>query len=138
MILRDIHKGIATHSRIVIFYENYSFVSSLETLKVEDALKDLDWVVVMQEELNNFKRNEVWNLVPRPNQNIIGTKWIFRNKQDEHGVVVRNKVRLVAKGYSQVKCLDFDGTFALVARLNQFGYYWSMLLTMISSSFKWT
>jgi hypothetical protein len=71
----------------------------------------------MQEELNNFMRNEVWHLVPRPNQNIVGTKWVFRNKQDEHGVVTRNKARLVAKGYSQVEGLDFDETYASVARL---------------------
>jgi hypothetical protein len=56
-------------------------------------------------------------LVPRPNQNVVGTKWVFRNKQDEHGVVTRNKARLVAKDYSQVEGLDFDKTYALVARL---------------------
>jgi hypothetical protein len=71
----------------------------------------------MQEELNNFTRNEVWHLVPRPNQNVVGTKWVFRNKQDEHGVVTRNKARLVAKGYSQVEGLDFGETYAPVARL---------------------
>jgi hypothetical protein len=61
----------------------------------------------MQEELNNFKRNEVWSMVPRPKQNVVGTMWVFRNKQDEHGVVTRNKARLVAKGYAQVAGLDF-------------------------------
>jgi hypothetical protein len=66
--------------------------------------------------LNNFKRHEVWSLVERPKKNIVGTKWVFRNKQDEHGVVTRNKAQLVAKGYSQVECLDFDKTFAPVAR----------------------
>jgi hypothetical protein len=71
----------------------------------------------MQEELNNFTRNEVWHLVPRPNQNVVGTKWVFHNKQDEHGVVTRNKARLVAEGYSQVECLDFGETYAPVARL---------------------
>jgi hypothetical protein len=71
----------------------------------------------MQEELNNFNRNEVWNLLPCPNQNVVGTKWVFCNKQDEHGVVTRNKARLVSKGYSQVEGLDFDETFELVARL---------------------
>jgi hypothetical protein len=80
-------------------------------------LQDLDWVLAMQEELNNFKRNEVWSLVPRPKQNVVGTKWVFRNKQDEHGVVTRNKARLVAKGYAQVACLDFEETFTPVARL---------------------
>jgi hypothetical protein len=75
--------------------------------RVEDALRDSDWVLAMQEELNNFTRNEVCHLVPRPNQNVVGTKWVFCNKQDEHGVVRRNKARLVAKGYSQVEGLDF-------------------------------
>jgi hypothetical protein len=84
---------------------------------VEDALRDPDWVVAMQEELNNFMRNDVCHLVPHPNQNVVGTKWVFHNKQDEHGVVTRNKARLVAKGYSQVEGLDFNETYAPVARL---------------------
>ena len=71
----------------------------------------------MQEELNNFTRNEVWSLVQRPKQNVIGTKWVFRNKQDEHGVVTRNKARLVAQGYTQVEGLDFGETYEPVARL---------------------
>jgi hypothetical protein len=74
-------------------------------------------VLAMQEELNNFKRNEVWSLVPRPKQNVVGTKWVFRNKQYEHGVVTRNEARLVAKGYAQVTGLNFEETFAPVARL---------------------
>jgi hypothetical protein len=71
----------------------------------------------MQDELNNFKRNEVWSLVERPKQNFVGTKWVFRNKQDEHGVITRNKARCVPRGYSQVKGLDFDETFAPIAWL---------------------
>ena len=116
-ILGDIHKGVTTRSRVAHFCEHYSFVSSIEPHRVEEALQDSDWVVAMQEELNNFTRNEVWHLVPRPNQNVVGTKWVFRNKQDEHGVVTRNKARLVAKGYSQVEGLDFGETYAPVARL---------------------
>jgi hypothetical protein len=116
-ILGDIHKGITTRSRVAHFCEHYSFVSSIEPYRIEDALRDLVWVLAMQEELNNFTRNEVRHLVPRPNQNVVGTKWVFRNKQDEHGVVTRNKARLVAKGYSQVEGLDFGETYAPVARL---------------------
>jgi hypothetical protein len=116
-ILGDIHKGVTTRSRVAHFCEHYSFVSSIDPYRVEDALRDSDWVLAMQEELNNFTRNEVWHLVPRPNQNVVGTKWVFRNKQDEHGVVTRNKARLVAKGYSQVEGLDFGETYAPVARL---------------------
>jgi hypothetical protein len=71
----------------------------------------------MQEELNNFKRNELWSPVPHPKQNDMGTKRVFRKKQDEHGVVTRNKARLVTKGYAQVTCLDFEETFSPVARL---------------------
>jgi hypothetical protein len=106
-ILGDIHKGVTTRSRVAHFYEHYSFVSSIEPYRIENALRHPDWVVAMQEELNNFTRNEVWHLVPRPNQNVVGTKWVFHNKQDEHGVVTRNKARLVAKGYSQVERFGF-------------------------------
>jgi hypothetical protein len=116
-ILGDIHKWVTTRSRAAHFCEHYSFVSSIEPYKIEDALRDLDWVVAMQEKLNNFMRNEVWHLVPHPNQNVLGTKWVFHNKQDGHGVVTRNKARLVVKGYSQVEGLDFDETYALIVRL---------------------
>jgi hypothetical protein len=90
-ILGDISKGVTTRSRLANFCDHYSFVSSIEPFRVEEALQDPDWMLAMQEELNNFKRNEVWSLVPRPKQNVVGTKWVFRNKQDEHGVVTRNK-----------------------------------------------
>jgi hypothetical protein len=74
-------------------------------------------VLAMKEELSNFKRNEVWSLVPRPKQNVVGTKRVFRNKQDEYGVVTRNKVRLAAKEYAQVVGLNFEETLAPIARL---------------------
>jgi hypothetical protein len=74
-------------------------------------------VVAMQEELNNFNRNKVWSLIERLKQNVVCTKWVFRNKQDEHEVVTRNKARLVEKCYSQVTDLDFNKSFAPVARL---------------------
>ena len=73
--------------------------------------------MAMQEELNNFERNQVWTLVERPKMNMIGTKWVFCNKQDENGVVTMNKARLVAQGFTQVKGLDFEETYAPVARL---------------------
>jgi hypothetical protein len=76
-ILGSKSKGVTTRSRLATFYEHYSFVSSLEPLKVEEALDDPNWVMTMQEELNNFRWNEVWSLVERPKQNVIGTKWVF-------------------------------------------------------------
>jgi hypothetical protein len=74
-------------------------------------------MIAMQEELNNFKRNKVWTLVKRPKGvNLIGAKWVFKNKQ-ENETVVRNKARLITKGYSQVEGVDFDATFSPIARL---------------------
>jgi hypothetical protein len=96
-ILGDIEKGVTTRSRIANFCKHYLFVSSFDPFKVEDALRDLNWVVAMQEELNNFKHNEVWSLVERPKLNNVGIKWVFQNKQDEHGIVTMNKARLVTK-----------------------------------------
>ena len=94
-------------------------MSFIEPRKVYEALEDHDWIDAMHEELNNFKRNKVWKLVPRPKdcKNVIGTKWVFKNKQDSNGIVIRNKARLVAQGFSQVEGVDFGETFAPVARL---------------------
>ena len=72
-------------------------ISVIEPSKIDKALLDDAWIVAMQEELNQFERNEVWSLVPKPSKkNIIGTKLVYRNKFNEQGEVVRNKARLVA------------------------------------------
>ena len=115
-IIGDISRGIQTRSRLASFCEHYSFVSSIELTKIEESLQDIDWINAMHEELNNFTRNQVWELVERPKgHNVIRTKWVFRNKQDQDGIVVRNKTRLVAQGYTQVEGLDFRETYASVA-----------------------
>ena len=72
----------------------------------------------MQEELNQFVTNDVWNLVPPPkNQTIIGTKLVFKNKVDDNGIASHNKTRLVAQGYNQQERIDLDETYAPIARL---------------------
>src|SRR6266542_250840 len=119
LIIGNPSQGVKTRSQYhTSFCKHVAFVSCVEPKNVDDALQEGDWVMAIQEELNNFTRNEVWELVERSKgKNVIGTKWVFKNKEDEHGVVVRNKVRLIAKGFSQVEGLDFGETFALVARL---------------------
>ncbi|GJR26861.1 putative ribonuclease H-like domain-containing protein [Tanacetum coccineum] len=79
------------------------------------ALKDPSWIEAMQEELLQFKLQEVWSLVmeKRP----IGTKWVFRNKKDERGILIRNKARLVAQRYTQEEGINYDEVFAPVARI---------------------
>jgi hypothetical protein len=63
----------------------------------------------MEEELDEIEKNETWELVPRPkDKNVIGTKWIFRNKLNKDGKVTRNKERLVCNGYDQVEGINFD------------------------------
>ncbi|KAJ9561787.1 hypothetical protein OSB04_006947 [Centaurea solstitialis] len=95
-----------------------AFLSNVEPLKVVDALADPDWFIAMQVEINQFVRLKVWRLVPRPERkSIIDTKWLFKNKKDEDGIVVRNKARLVAKGYKQQEGIDYNETFAPVARI---------------------
>nr|GEZ54804.1 retrovirus-related Pol polyprotein from transposon TNT 1-94 [Tanacetum cinerariifolium] len=80
----------------------FCFISTIELKNVNEALGDESWIVAMQEELNQLVANDVWELVPQPkNMTIIGTKWVFRNKLDENGIVSRNKDRLVAQGHNQ-------------------------------------
>ena len=90
-------------TQLANFCGHFAFVSISEPTKVDEAFKESEWIQTMQEELHQFELNNVWELVKRPGprkHNIIGTKWIFHNKQDESGQVVRNKARLVAQGYT--------------------------------------
>jgi hypothetical protein len=103
-VIGSVRKGVSTRRQLANFSIHHAFVSCVEPQKVFEALEDPDWVEAMHEELNNFKRNKVWYLVEKPKdcRNIIGTKWVFKNKQDTNGIIVRNKARLVAQEYSQI------------------------------------
>ena len=90
----------------------------MEPKRIEEALTGPDWVVAMQQELNQFEHQKVWKLVPRPkHMKVIDTRWVFRNKLDEECILTRNKARLVAKGYSQDEGIDYDETIVPMARL---------------------
>jgi hypothetical protein len=90
----------------------------LEPNNFNEASRDDHWINAMNDELDQIEKNNTWELVHRPEgKNVIGSKWIFKNKLNEQGQVVRNKARLVCKGYAQIEGLDYDETFSPVARL---------------------
>ncbi|GKC12567.1 putative ribonuclease H-like domain-containing protein, partial [Tanacetum coccineum] len=94
------------------------FLSQIEPTSIAKALSDSSWVEAMQEELLQFKLQQVWILVDLPiGKRAIGTKWVFKNKKDERGIVIRNKARLVAQGHRQEEGIDYEEVFAPVARI---------------------
>ncbi|GJS06515.1 retrovirus-related pol polyprotein from transposon TNT 1-94 [Tanacetum coccineum] len=93
-------------------------VSQTEPKNIKEAMADSAWIESMQEELHQFDRLDVWELVDRPLcKNVINLKWLWKNKRDEENTVIGNKARLVAKAYAQKEGIDFEESFALVARL---------------------
>ncbi|KAC9702930.1 hypothetical protein E3N88_45366 [Mikania micrantha] len=117
-VLGDISAGVSTRSQLSNFCLYALFVSQQEPKNYHTALRDNGWVEAMQLELLQFKKQQVWELVPLPQGKCaIGTKWVFRNKTDENGQIIKNKARLVVQGFSQEEGIDYDETFAPVARL---------------------
>nr|GEY05837.1 putative ribonuclease H-like domain-containing protein [Tanacetum cinerariifolium] len=100
------------------------FLSHEEPKKVIHALKDPRWIKVKQEELLQFKLLEVWTLVDLPNRKrAIGSKWVFRNKKGERRIMIRNKARLVAQGYTQEEGIGYDEVFVPVVRIKAIGLF---------------
>jgi hypothetical protein len=118
-IIGDINvRTTQSTSRNASHFAHSAFVATFEPKDIGHALSDPNWVNDMHEELENFERNQVWEVVePPPNCQPIGTKWVWKNKEGENGKLVRNKSRLVAQGYSQKEGIDYEETFAPVAHL---------------------
>ncbi|GJZ36672.1 putative ribonuclease H-like domain-containing protein, partial [Tanacetum coccineum] len=94
------------------------FLSKEEPKTIIQALKDPSWIEAMQEELLQFKLQQVWSLVDLLyGKRAIGTKWVYKNKKDERGIMIRNKARLVTQGYTQEEGIDYNEVFAPVARI---------------------
>eukprot|EP00253_Pinus_taeda_P030706 PITA_30706 len=119
-IIGNRDEGMQTRRRVTITPKrNVIFLlSMIEPETFAEESKDRHWVNAMEEEMSQIEKNGTWELVPRlKEKSIIGTKWVFKNKMNEEGQVIRNKARLVYKGYSQIEGIDFEETFAPVARM---------------------
>lgn len=98
--------------------QNTCLIFEFKPRIVKEAFNSEDWINAMIEEIDQIKKNDTWTLIPRLKvKNVISTKWIFRNKLNEKGEVIRNKARLVCKGYAQEEGIDYGETFAPMARL---------------------
>nr|GEV99740.1 retrovirus-related Pol polyprotein from transposon TNT 1-94 [Tanacetum cinerariifolium] len=123
--LKQVHgnpsKPVQTRRQLAVDPEMCMFVltvSTAEPSNTKESMVDHAWIEEMQEELHQFNRLKVWKLVDKPfKKTVIKLKWLWKNKKDEDNVVIRNKARLVAMGYAQEECIDFEESFAPVVRL---------------------
>ncbi|GAU49710.1 hypothetical protein TSUD_407870 [Trifolium subterraneum] len=116
-IIGNTEDGVRTRRFLQHKENNLAMISQIDPKSIDEAITDESWINAMKDELMQFEKNEVWNLVSKPqNHSIIGTRWVFRNKLNEDGKVTRNKARLVAQGYNQQEGIDYDETFAPVGR----------------------
>ncbi|GJX47052.1 retrovirus-related pol polyprotein from transposon TNT 1-94 [Tanacetum coccineum] len=114
----DLNTGCLKLNAAGPYIVNCSDKKNIEPTSIAKALSDSSWVEAMQEELPQFKLQQVWILVDLPNgKKAIRTKWVFRIKKDKRGIVIRNKERLVAQGHKQEEGIDYEEVFAPVARI---------------------
>ncbi|GKB15959.1 retrovirus-related pol polyprotein from transposon TNT 1-94 [Tanacetum coccineum] len=114
---RPVSTRLQLHEQALFCYYD-AFLTSVEPKNYKEALTQACWIKAMQEELHEFERLEVWELVPPPDKAfVISLKWIYKVKLDELGGILKNKARLVARGYRQEEGIDFEESFAPVARL---------------------
>nr|GEV10655.1 hypothetical protein [Tanacetum cinerariifolium] len=118
-LTRPVSTRLQLHEQSLFCYYD-AFLTSVEPKTYKDALTQSCLIEAMQEELNEFKRLEVWELVPRPYKVMVITlKWIYKVKLDEVGGILKNKARLVARGYRQEEGIDFEEPFALEVYVSQ-------------------
>nr|GFB23346.1 retrovirus-related Pol polyprotein from transposon TNT 1-94 [Tanacetum cinerariifolium] len=120
-IISQLDRPVSTWLQLyeqALFYYYDTFLTSVEPKTYKEALTQSCWIKAMQEELNEFERLEVWELIPRLDKVMVITlKWIYKVKLDELGGILKNKARLVARGYRQEEVIEFEESFAPVARL---------------------
>nr|GEY36625.1 hypothetical protein [Tanacetum cinerariifolium] len=120
-VRRNPSRSVQTRRQVATDLEMYMYaltMSTAEPKNIKEAMADSAWIEVMQEELHQFDRLQVWELVDKPfGKMVIKLKWLWRNKKDEYQTVIHNKARLIAKGYAQEEGIDFEESFAPVARL---------------------
>nr|GEX52880.1 retrovirus-related Pol polyprotein from transposon TNT 1-94 [Tanacetum cinerariifolium] len=120
-------QSVRTRCQLESDAEMYMFtltVSRTEPKNIKEAMADSAWIESIHEELHQFDRLDVWELVDRPLcKNVINMKWLWKNKRDEENTIIRNKYRLVAKGYAQKEGIDFEESFAPVARLEAVRFF---------------
>ncbi|GJU87230.1 retrovirus-related pol polyprotein from transposon TNT 1-94 [Tanacetum coccineum] len=116
--IKPVSTRLQLHEQALFCYYD-AFLSSVEPKTYKDALTQSCWIEAMQEELNEFEHLKVWELFPCPDKVMVITlKWIYKVKLDEMGGILKNKARLVARGYRQEEGIDFKESFAPLARLD--------------------
>nr|GFC27766.1 retrovirus-related Pol polyprotein from transposon TNT 1-94 [Tanacetum cinerariifolium] len=106
-LARLVSTRLQLHEQVLFCYYD-AFLTSVKPKTYKDTLTQSCWIKAMQEKLNEFERLEVWELIPRPDKVMVITlKWIYKVKLDELGVILKNKARLVARGYRQEEGINF-------------------------------
>ncbi|GJZ97666.1 retrovirus-related pol polyprotein from transposon TNT 1-94 [Tanacetum coccineum] len=140
-IIDELERSVSTRLQLyeqALFCYYDAFLTSVEPKNYKDALTQACWIKAMQEELNEFERLEVWELVPRPDKVMVITlNYVYKVKLDEFGGILKNKARLVAHGYCQEEGIDFEESFAPVPRLDAIRIFLTYVAHMNMSSTKW-
>nr|GFA92787.1 retrovirus-related Pol polyprotein from transposon TNT 1-94 [Tanacetum cinerariifolium] len=135
-------RPVQTRRQLATDPEMYMYALTVSTAKpknIKEAMADSAWIEAMQEELYQFDRLQVWELVDKPfGKSIIRLKWLWKSKKDKDQTMIRNKARLVAKGYAQEEGVDFEESFAPIARLEAVRIFIAYAVHKSFPFFRWT